>query len=94
LNAAKHAQARHVWIRMSQSEQRVGVEVRDDGRGFDPAPAGAKTDRGGFGMFSIRERVAALGGQMDVVSSRGRGAQVMIWVPRSQTERPAADTSK
>jgi len=100
LNAAKHAQARRVQVRMSrvavqpsrlppgaggrpapQGPEQVCIEVCDDGVGFDPAQGGGKTGRGGFGMFSIRQRLEVLDGQMEVVSNPGQGTQVTIRAP-------------
>lgn len=93
LNVAKHAQAQHVWVRMSKADGQVELEVRDDGVGLDPAQA-ARTPETGFGMLSIRERLERLGGRMEVASRPGHGTQVVIRVPRGQAapsavERPA-----
>jgi nitrate/nitrite-specific signal transduction histidine kinase len=93
--AAKHAQAHRVWVRMSRTEQQqVRMEVCDDGVGFDPAQPAGKSDRGGFGMFSIRTRLEVLDGQMEVFSSPGRGTQAMIRVPLGKAKLPTADTGR
>lgn len=82
LNAAKHARAQRVWVRVSRTEQQVHLEVGDNGVGFDPARTVQRTDAGGFGMFSIRTRLEVLGGQMDVLTSPGQGTRVVIQAPR------------
>jgi signal transduction histidine kinase len=71
---------------MHRCEQHVRIEVCDDGRGFDAARPVRKADRGGFGLFSVRERLAALGGRMEVVSSPGRGTQISILMPQGNAE--------
>lgn len=99
LNAAKHAQARRVQIRMTrvvgqpsrlppgagetpapQGPEQVCIEVCDDGVGFDPAQIARKTG-GGFGMFSIRQRLEVFGGHLEVLSSPGQGTHVTIRAP-------------
>jgi two-component system NarL family sensor kinase len=69
---------------MSQSAGRVVVSVQDDGVGCDPAagvaaPAEAATS--GFGLFNIRERMAHLGGRVEMASQPGRGCRVTVSVP-------------
>jgi PAS domain S-box-containing protein len=92
LNAAKHAQAHRIWIRMDTTERHVRIEVHDDGVGFDPAQPADRTDGGGFGMFSIRTRLEVLNGHMEVVSSPGRGTQVTIHAPLGTAALPTDKT--
>ena len=77
-NAAKHAGA-EATVRVTISATEPGwlrFEVEDDGRGFDPAIA-----RGGGGFVSMRDRVGALGGELDVTSEPGGGTRVRGAVP-------------
>jgi signal transduction histidine kinase len=60
--------------------QHVSIEVCDDGVGFDPAQMAAKSG-GGFGMFSIRQRLEVFGGHLEIQSSPGQGTQVTIRAP-------------
>ncbi len=78
-NALKHAQARVIDVRMHVTSARVLLVVRDDGRGFDP------TDKfhGHFGLHTMRERVAPLGGSFTVDSAPGLGASVSVSLPHS-----------
>lgn len=79
-NVARHAAARHAWIRVGEAAGRVTLEVQDDGIGIDPAtPVG----RGHHGLSNIRARAEQLGGTFDVVSRRGAGTRILISVPRS-----------
>ncbi len=76
-NADKHAEgARSVAMRVRESGGQLRFEVRDDGAGFSPAA----TVNGG-GLTNMRDRVAALGGVLRVVSAPGAGTGVRGTVP-------------
>ncbi len=78
-NALRHSGARRVLIRARiLDEEHVYAEVADDGSGFDPQAAHGK----GFGMRSMRERAAALGGHVVIQSTPGKGTRVIIELPR------------
>ncbi|MFW6146072.1 MAG: PAS domain-containing protein [Planctomycetota bacterium] len=81
VNVAKHAQVDRADVRMTWEEGRMRIEVADGGRGFDPTTVHAKVDEGGFGLFSIRERVEMFGGRMDLRSAPGQGTTVRLEVP-------------
>jgi signal transduction histidine kinase len=82
-NVAKHAEASEVRICVTDSDDMVVVEVLDNGRGFDP---GAASD--GFGLVGMRERVALVGGSLDVRSQPGEGTTVCARIPVArQTQR-------
>lgn len=82
-NAVKHARATRIDIRMEQIEDAIRLSVGDDGAGCDVATALAGTsDAGGFGLFSIRERIADLGGSMEIQSSPGEGFTVVMRLPK------------
>jgi signal transduction histidine kinase len=75
-NAVKYAGARRVTIEVTQSAGQVSFEVRDDGAGFDLAAKVA-----GTGLQGIGDRLAALGGTLDVRSAPGAGTAVAGSVP-------------
>ena len=82
LNAVKHARASSVRVHLARLPAALRVEVRDNGEGFDVSRAGASMDEpGGFGLFSIRERLKALGGALDVSSSPGLGSAFSLDLP-------------
>jgi len=84
-NVAKHAGVGRAEVRLARAREGLSVEVRDEGRGFDPATP--ETGRGvSYGLFSVAERVRQMGGTLDVSSAPGRGTVVRIAVP----EDPAA----
>ena len=79
LNARKHARARSLAIELAREADgdELRLEVRDDGRGFDPrAPV-----RGRFGLFTMRERAEACGGRLEIDSAPGRGTRLCAVVP-------------
>jgi signal transduction histidine kinase len=83
-NVARHAAARSVQVFVLERRGEIEITVRDDGRGFDLGMVGP-----GFGLTGMRERVALVGGHLDVRSSR-RGTTVVAVVPAG---RGGADPS-
>ena len=81
-NAIRHAGAAHVEIAMSAGGGMLNTRIRDDGHGFDPA---ASTD--GFGLASMHERVALLGGKLKIKSS-ARGTTINAALPIPSVIRP------
>jgi PAS domain S-box-containing protein len=88
LNIVKHAQAREVEVsvRRADETEAVIVEIHDDGVGFDPATHSHPHDRpgscpGGFGLFSIRERLGHLGGSVEIDSTPGIGTRIVLRAP-------------
>ena len=56
--------------------------VADDGLGFDVGNVGAVGLDGGFGLFSIRERVKSYGGKIRIESEPGKGSEVTVMLPK------------
>ncbi|MGH3395175.1 MAG: histidine kinase [Streptosporangiaceae bacterium] len=75
-NAVRHGHARQLAVSMTSQDGHVELAVRDTGTGFDPAAPHA-----GSGLVHIRDRVAELGGTMDIDSAPGRGAALTVRVP-------------
>ncbi len=74
-NIVRHAQARRVGITIRHEGSTLRLRVEDDGRGFDAA----RVDRvRQFGLLGIAERVATLGGELDLVSSPGAGTRIEV----------------
>jgi signal transduction histidine kinase len=78
-NAAKHSQATRVWVDISSEKDRLWLEIRDDGKGFDVSKAASKG--GGLGIFGMRERIELLGGQFSIESAPGSGSRIYAWLP-------------
>jgi signal transduction histidine kinase len=75
-NAVRHAEAQSIQITLSRSRRSVWLDVRDDGKGYNPG----EMDRG-FGLVGIRERVELLHGKCGVESSPGWGTRLWIEIP-------------
>jgi NarL family two-component system sensor histidine kinase YdfH len=78
-NVARHAQASHVWIRLTSGNGCLEVEVRDDGVGFDPAAVAAQS--GHYGLLGVRERARLAGGTLVVESAPRKGTTLRLSVP-------------
>jgi signal transduction histidine kinase len=85
-NVAKHAQASRATVRVEEQAGRVMVEIRDDGRGFDPT--GSPT--GHYGLESMRSRAAEIDAVLTIMSRPGGGTVIQIEVPLG--ERQSDDT--
>jgi len=88
-NAAKHAQASAIQIRLEDAGGELTFWVKDDGRGFDPKRAAS-----GSGLAHLGERLVALGGRLDVRSRPGHGTTVIGMVPWAATIEPRQDEPK
>jgi signal transduction histidine kinase/ligand-binding sensor domain-containing protein len=87
-NASRHAQAGAVWIEVAAPGGELLAEVRDDGIGFSPDPAGdggpagasagGKDGAGGHGLRNLRQRAARLGGELTIDSAPGEGTRVRL----------------
>ena len=89
-NTVKHARASRVTVSLQNDGGEVSALVEDDGVGFDAASRSVyPSAAGGFGLFSIRERIGHLGGHMTIESRPGKGTRIRISVPGADAD--AAD---
>jgi signal transduction histidine kinase len=75
-NIITHSQAKNVQVELASGNGRILFRITDDGVGFDVSHEGA-----GLGLASMRERVRALGGSIDISSSQRAGTQIEVRVP-------------
>jgi signal transduction histidine kinase len=93
LNALRHGHASRIDVDLSfdAATRRIGLVVRDDGRGFElggqPGPR-----QGHFGIEGMRERVERLGGSLAIDTAPGSGTTVQIAVPLEAGGQPLAAT--
>ena len=83
-NVRKHARARRSVLTLSYMDDRVALDVRDDGVGFDPdgtSPVWSEGATTGFGLKAMRERVGRAGGALLVESEPGRGTTLVVELP-------------
>jgi PAS domain S-box-containing protein len=76
-NVVKHARSRRVRLSLTTENGLVRLEVSDDGVGFDPQARFA----GRLGLSSMRERVEALQGTLEITSAPGRGTRLLATLP-------------
>lgn len=79
-NAAKHAKAKNVQITLWTTDERVLMEIHDDGRGFE---MGKMSSSIGHGLANMQTRAHAVSGDVDISSVVGEGTTVLAWVPRN-----------
>jgi signal transduction histidine kinase len=85
-NIQKYARTTEARVSLTRRGLKVRLEVRDGGRGFDPSAVsgeGSPVERGG--LSSMRERVALVGGELEIRSEPGGGASVIAEVPLPPT---------
>ena len=74
-NVVKHASASEVEVSLSQEDGRLGLVIRDDGRGFDPGRPR------GLGLTGLSDRLDTVGGSLTITSGAGLGASVCAHIP-------------
>ena len=80
-NVVKHSEAQNAHVTIDMDDGHFSMKVTDDGAGFDPQMLGAPTVDGGFGLYSIRERLIAIGGSLRIESAPGTGTVVTAILP-------------
>jgi two-component system sensor histidine kinase DevS len=79
-NAAKHAAAKHLEVTVWVTSDRVLMEIKDNGRGFEMEKMSSSL---GHGLANMQTRARNVGGEVDISSARNEGTTVLAWVPRS-----------
>jgi two-component system sensor histidine kinase UhpB len=80
-NVSRHANASWVKVQVINEGQRIGVDIIDDGVGFDND---AKVD--GFGLAGIKERVEGLDGLFEITTAQNQGVAIHIKIPVIEEE--------
>ena len=82
-NVVRHSQATRVFIRLETKPEYAVLEISDNGKGFDPKQTdrGGKTNAGGLGLHTIRERIKLVKGTLKIVSEAGMGTQINVVIP-------------
>ncbi len=80
-NAGKHSRAKRVNVFLRNAGGRVQVTVEDDGIGFDPSMTNPSKGEGGFGLYSIRERLRYVGGECTIDSALHQGTRCTVNIP-------------
>ena len=80
-NAAKHAKASQVGIRIGRKNRVFCCSIEDDGVGFDARAVPSNGKRRGLGLIGMQERLNAIGGTLSINSAPGRGTKLLIQLP-------------
>ena len=92
LNAVKHSGAAEAHVTLLRApDGRIKLVVRDEGKGFDPGLlARRKPGETSFGLFSIQQRLAHAGGEVEIVTAPGKGASVSVAIAADEPAAPDA----
>jgi signal transduction histidine kinase/ActR/RegA family two-component response regulator len=92
-NSVKHARTRSAVVNLRYVDHNVQVVVSDQGVGFDPkAIPSEEAPGGGYGLFSIRERIQLVGGKLEMESAPGSGSRFVLTAPLTVLTAPATST--
>jgi signal transduction histidine kinase len=80
-NVSKHASADRVGVTLSFMDSEVTLDIRDDGKGFDPLTLPKRTGTGGFGLDGMRARAERIAGSLTVEAEPGFGTAISARVP-------------
>jgi PAS domain S-box-containing protein len=81
VNVIKNNYAKNIRVFIARDDSTLQVKIEDDGLGLGTPPEVSVDDPGGFGFFSIQERLKYLGGHLEVESEQGWGSRVTLRVP-------------
>ena len=80
-NVRKHAQATNVCVTLRNVPKGVEMNIKDDGRGFEPTSGFDGNGSGHHGLAGMRERVEGLGGTLTTLAAPGEGTEVRVFLP-------------
>ncbi len=86
-NMEQHAHAHHLTVHLTKQSTWVELVVSDDGVGFNPKQASAQK---GLGLLGMSERARGVGGQVNIISSRGHGTTMHARFPTDTTRAKPA----
>ena len=81
-NVARHAMASQVSITCKASKSSLRLSLADDGVGFDPSEMNAGDEQPRWGLLTMRERAASIGGRLQIHSIPGEGTELVVEVKR------------
>ena len=99
INSSKYGGTGRADVSLEDASGRLVITVRDEGKGFDfaaidPADSAPGSVSSKFGLFSIRERMRALGGSFEIESAPGKGTTATLILPLSNASVPRAEDSE
>jgi CheY-like chemotaxis protein len=93
MNVLKHAAVAEAQVILTRSRGALDIQVIDHGQGFNRTADGSSTNgiSSKFGLFSIEERMRALGGTFEIQSAPGAGTKASITLPLDRQSEPSHD---
>ena len=88
-NIFKYAEATEVQIQLKTTSKEFFISVEDNGKGFDP-----KQNSSGFGLRGMEERVTAVNGELEIITSPGRGCCIEVRFPTVLKDGVRRDEAK
>lgn len=85
-NCVRHSNATRVEVSLCFVDQKLCLNIKDDGQGYSLADAQEPQTQMGFGLESMRERITILEGNMQIFSAPGHGTEISVQVPISNKE--------
>ncbi len=93
-NVVKHAGIRSASISVVRRDGEVRITVADKGFGFDSTRQPLADRHGGFGLFSLGERLALIGGRLEIDSAPGRGSRINVTAPAREEPEEADEADR
>jgi signal transduction histidine kinase len=87
-NVVKHAHASQVWVTLHFDAHQVILTVKDDGIGINLHPQAASNNPHGIGLIGLKERLAMLGGKLEIISHSEKGTCLAAFVPYEAGNEP------
>jgi signal transduction histidine kinase len=85
-NARKHAQAKHIWVRLARDEDVCLLEIEDDGKGFNLGAIDSGYENlGSLGLVNMRERAELVNGLLQIESEPGHGTLITLAIPITES---------
>jgi signal transduction histidine kinase len=93
-NVSRHSGATRAWVRLTQADGTLALDIEDAGKGLAHLDSTAATERRGLGITSMRERAELMGGELTIARAASGGMIVSVRVPLSQVAaaKPEAST--
>jgi signal transduction histidine kinase len=87
INVVKHAKAKSATLSIKRKDDWIWITVADDGIGMDLARSTRRIEKlSGFGIFSIRERLNYMGGNLEIDSNTGCGTKIVLKAPVKEAD--------
>ncbi len=84
-NSFQHGSAKHIDMLIKFGDQRVSIEICDDGRGFDVQQVLTSPLACHFGLIGMQERARSIGGGLNIHSEPGKGCKIILDIPNAGT---------